>query len=66
MVLALTGDAAMTSFLAFFSGYLLWKKDMKYKDHWDVMNPKTGKKIKEIDLNGNKIWPQGAKNKSRR
>ena len=44
----------------------IWKKDMKHKDHWDVADPKTGKKIKEIDFNGNQIWPQGAKNKGKR
>ena len=43
-----------------------WKKDMKHKDHWDVINPKTGKNIQEIDFNGHQIWPQGAKNKSKR
>jgi len=25
----------------------IWKKDMKHGDHWDVTDPKTGKKIKE-------------------
>ncbi|MDP2174289.1 MAG: hypothetical protein Q8K70_00115, partial [Bacteroidota bacterium] len=43
----------------------IWKKDMKHKDHWDVTNPKTGKKVKEIDFNGNQIWPNGPKNKNK-
>ena len=44
----------------------IWRKDMKHKDHWDVIDPKTGKKIKEIDFDGNRIWPQGPKNKSKK
>jgi RHS repeat-associated protein len=44
----------------------IWKKDMKHKDHWDVTNPKTGKKVKEIDFDGNQIWPNGPKNKNKR
>ncbi len=44
----------------------IWKKDMKHKDHWDVTDPKTGKKVKEIDFDGNQIWPDGPKNKNKR
>jgi hypothetical protein len=44
----------------------IWKKDMKHKDHWDVTDPKTGKKVKEVDFNGNQIWPDGPKNKNKR
>ena len=43
----------------------VWKKDMLHKDHWDISN-KKGVKIKEIDFNGNQIWPGGSKNKNRR
>ena len=43
----------------------VWKKDMLHKDHWDISN-KKGVKIKEIDFNGNQIWPGGPKNKNRR
>lgn len=42
----------------------VWKKDMLHKDHWDVSN-KKGIKIKEIDFNGNQIWPGGPKNKNK-
>jgi len=41
-----------------------WKKDKLHKDHWDVSDTK-GKKIKEIDFDGNQIWPGGAKNKNK-
>jgi len=44
----------------------IWKKDMKHKDHWDITDPKTGKKVKEIDFDGNQIWPKGPKNKNKR
>ena len=44
----------------------VWKKDLKHKDHWDVTNPKTGKKVKEIDYNGQQIWPNGPKNKNKK
>jgi RHS repeat-associated protein len=43
----------------------VWRKDQLHKDHWDVTNPKTGKKIKEIDFGGNQIWPDGPKNKNK-
>ena len=42
----------------------IWKKDKKHKDHWDVSDAK-GNKIKEIDFNGNQIWPFGPKNKNK-
>jgi hypothetical protein len=42
-----------------------WKKDMLHKDHWDVMDTK-GNKIKEIDFQGNQIWPGGPKNKNKK
>lgn len=45
-----------------------WKKDQKHKNHaphWDVSNRK-GKKIKEVDYDGNEIWPNGAKNKNKK
>jgi hypothetical protein len=32
-----------------------WKLDKLHKDHWDVTNPKTGKKVKEIDFKNNQI-----------
>ena len=41
------------------------EKDMKHKDHWDISDRK-GKKIKEIDFKGNKIWPNGSKNKNKK
>jgi RHS repeat-associated protein len=44
----------------------IWKRDMKHKDHYDVTNPKTGKKVKEVDFDGNQIWPDGPKNKNKR
>ena len=44
----------------------VWKKDMKHKDHWDVIDPKTGRKLKEVDFEGKQIWPQGPKNKNKR
>lgn len=40
-----------------------WKKDMKHKDHWDVSDRK-GDKIKEIDFNGDTLWPSGQKTKT--
>lgn len=33
-------------------------------DHWDVSD-KKGRKIREVDLDGNKIWPNGPKNKNK-
>lgn len=36
------------------------------KEYWDVTDPKTNKKIKEIDFEGNQIWPDGSKNKNKR
>ncbi|MEM7382778.1 MAG: tetratricopeptide repeat protein [Bacteroidota bacterium] len=44
----------------------IWKKDKMHQDHWDVTDPKTGKKIKEVDFNGNQIWPDGPKNKGKK
>jgi len=41
-----------------------WKKDQLHKDHWDISN-KKGKKIKEVDFDGNEIWPNGPKNKNK-
>lgn len=38
----------------------IWKKDKKHKDHWDVSDRK-GNKVKEIDFNGNLLWPDGPK-----
>lgn len=43
----------------------MWKRDMKHKDHWDVSNPKTGKKVMEVDFNGKQIWTNGPKNKNK-
>jgi hypothetical protein len=43
----------------------IWKKDQLHKDHWDVSNPK-GEKIREVDFDGNQIWPDGPKNKNKR
>nr|MDA8212791.1 RHS repeat-associated core domain-containing protein [Clostridia bacterium] len=28
----------------------IWKKDKLHKDHYDVSNPRTGKKVKEVDF----------------
>lgn len=42
----------------------IWKKDQLHKDHWDVSNGK-GDKIKEVDFQGNRIWPNGPKNKNK-
>ena len=41
----------------------IWKRDRMHKDHYDMTDPKTGKKVKEVDYSGNKIWPNGSKNK---
>ena len=41
-----------------------WKKDMKHKDHWDVSD-RRGNKIREVDYNGNQLWPGGPKNKNK-
>ena len=46
-------------------GYI-WKKDKKHKDHWDVSDPATGKKVREVDFRGIQIWPEGPKNKNKR
>jgi len=43
----------------------IWKKDMKHKDHWDLSDEKTGKKVKEVDFDENQIWPEGPKNKNK-
>ena len=43
----------------------IWKKDQLHKDHWDVTNPKTGNKVKEINFGGKQIWPNGPKNKNK-
>ena len=42
----------------------IWKKDQLHKDHWDVTD-KKGNKIREVDFDGNQIWPNGPKNKKR-
>jgi len=42
----------------------IWKKDQLHKDHWDVSNSK-GQKIREVDFNGNRLWPDGPKNKNK-
>jgi hypothetical protein len=42
----------------------IWKKDMLHKDHYDISDRK-GNKIKEVDFNGNEIWPNGPKNKNK-
>jgi RHS repeat-associated protein len=43
----------------------IWKKDMKHKDHWDVTDRK-GNKVREVDYEGNQIWPGGPKNRNKR
>lgn len=42
----------------------IWKKDQLHKDHWDISN-KKGKKVREVDFDGNEIWPNGPKNKNK-
>jgi RHS repeat-associated protein len=42
----------------------VWKKDQLHKDHWDVSDRK-GDKVREVDFNGNQIWPGGPKNKNK-
>ena len=44
---------------------LIWKKDMLHKDHWDIIDPRTGKKIKEVDFAGRQIWPDGPKQRGK-
>lgn len=34
----------------------IWKKDQLHKDHWDISD-RHGNKIREVDFNGNEIWP---------
>lgn len=41
-----------------------WNKDKLHKDHYDISDSK-GNKIKEVDYNGNQIWPNGPKNKNK-
>jgi RHS repeat-associated protein len=41
-----------------------WKPDKLHKDHADISDPK-GNKIKEVDYEGNQIWPDGPKNKNK-
>jgi hypothetical protein len=43
----------------------IWKIDRLHRDHWDVSNAK-GTKIREVDFQGNQIWPGGAKNRSKK
>ena len=42
-----------------------WNKDLLHKDHYDVTDAKNNK-IAEVDFNGNKIWPEGPKNKNKK
>ena len=42
----------------------IWKKDQLHKDHWDISDRK-GNKIREVDYDGNQIWPGGPKNKNK-
>lgn len=42
----------------------IWKKDKLHKDHWDIFDRK-GNKIREVDFDGNQIWPGGRKNKNK-
>lgn len=42
-----------------------WKKDQLHKDHWDISDDK-GNKIREVDFEGNEIWPNGPKNKNKK
>lgn len=44
----------------------IWKKDQTHKDHWDITDPRTGKKIREVDFRGVQLWPAGPKNKNKR
>jgi len=41
-----------------------WNKDKLHKDHYDVTD-RRGNKIREVDFNGNQIWPDGPKNKNK-
>ena len=43
----------------------IWKKDNLHKDHWDISDPRTDNKVKEIDFFGREIWPNGPKNKNK-
>ena len=43
---------------------LIWKIDRLHKDHWDVSNRRR-KKVREVDFEGNSIWPDGPKNKNK-
>jgi len=44
----------------------VWKKDRLHKDHWDVTDPRTGYKIREVDFHGRQIWPEGPKQRGRK
>ncbi len=39
---------------------------MLHRDHWDVSDRKTGKKMREVDFSGVQIWPDGPKNKNKK
>lgn len=38
--------------------------DMLHKDHWDISDAK-GNKTREVDFDGNEIWPNGPNNKNK-
>ena len=43
----------------------IWKKDRLHKDHWDITDRK-GKKIREVDFNGEQLWPEGPKQRGKK
>jgi hypothetical protein len=43
---------------------MVWKIDRLHKDHWDVSDQR-GTKVREVDFQGNQIWPGGQKNRGK-
>lgn len=43
----------------------IWRKDQLHKDHWDIIDPRSHEKIREVDFNGRQIWPDGPKNRAK-
>jgi hypothetical protein len=42
-----------------------WKLDRLHRDHWDVSDSR-GNKVREVDFEGNQIWPDGPKIRSKK
>lgn len=44
---------------------MMWRRDCLYKDHWDVTDPRTGTKVREVTFDGRIIWPDGPKQRGK-